>query len=942
MSKLFGLEKKALMSFCSILTLAGCLVGCGGSSEKTADDGVKVIVLQEGQSWHDVVSSSAATSSAASSDSSAGSVDLSTDPVNEGDPLFVRSSNTSQNIAGFEFCCAKYGTYEVHDFTDATGDFKKLDGGFWGSEVQGAIGERVFSSYGDGYDDAQDLSAAQVGGSATGAIKSPEFIIDSKYINFLVGGGSNRFDAINATAVVLIVDGVVVRQSHGKNEEKKIVWDSWDVSQFKGKAAKIEFIDMHPDDKSDSAVPYILADQFRAANKAAVAPAADSAVSYASAPVAADPATVGEQLFKRAADLNQNIAGFEFCCGKYDTYQNHSFIATGDFIRFDGGQWAADIGNKLGDRVFASYGQGFNDSSDSAGKWYGWEAVGTLTSPTFKINSPYINFMTAGGVNRYNTEHATAVVLRVNGKVVRQATGNGKEKELSWVSWDVSALQGQNAVVEIIDKHDNSVDDSTFPFILVDEFKQADQAAAKPVIDSVVNDANQTESLATLNIGDPNPFYKDGTYYVYYLMNSGKHSWFLSKTTDLLTATFPVEVLSASGDASQQDQWLGSGSILKDQSNNFHLFYTGHNANLTPVEAVMHAAAADGSLLRWNTQAAPNFSGTANYSNFDFRDPKVFWNDAEQNYWMLITSRYQSNAAIGLYTSTDLKSWTPQSPLYKEASPLNLEVADYLVVGGTSFITYSDQRDASRQVKYLQKSGADWVKPAANDALDGKYFYAGRSASSGTETLMFGWVPHKKGHNDSGIQDWGGDLMIHQMAKTASGELAVMMPEKLKTSMVTALPITLAWTEGTATANATSIELLANSKFVLDSLADKNRISLKATSANANAVFGVQLREAASGKLAYIKIDGANDKASFFMDGDAANSDNPSVSVPVDLTVGVDLDIVLDPKAGVGVVYINNFRALSFRLYALPKYQVGVYSEGSAVSVTNLNRYKAN
>ena len=55
---------------------------------------------------------------------------------------------------------------------------------------------------------------------------------------------------------------------------------------------------------------------------------------------------------------------------------------------------------------------------------------------------------------------------------------------------------------------------------------------------------------------------------------------------------------------------------------------------------------------------------------------------------------------------------------------------------------------------------------------------------------------------------------------------------------------------------------------------------------------------------------------------------------------GVALDILLDPLAGVGAVYINQDKALSFRLYELADYDVGIYSQNATVTVSGLQRYK--
>ncbi|ARU26693.1 hypothetical protein [Cellvibrio sp. PSBB006] len=927
--------------FIGILPLVLTLSGCGSDDNPIdKDSDVALIILEEGQTVDDVIasrSSSSTNSSGSSSSADTTDVIITDEPATEGKRLFVRSSDENQNIAGFEFCCGGYDTYQEHEFTHATGDFAQLDGGFWASEINGAVGERVFSSYGDGFDDDLDSTAAQIGPAATGSIMSPPFVIDTAYINFLVGGGGNRFDAANATAVVLVIDGVVVRQSHGKNLDKAVAWDTWDVTDLAGQTAAVKFIDFHPDDSSDSAIAYILADEFRAANKAAVVPAAESKVSTSALVIVPAPETAGTALFQRLNNAEQNIAGFEFCCGGYDTYQNHSFLASGDFLRFDGGQWAGDITNKLGDRVFASYGQAFANSQDNVGSYYGWEATGRLHTPTFAITSPYINFLVGGGTNRFDSENATAVVLRVNGKIVRHATGNGLEAELSWATWDVSGLMGQAAVIEIIDAHDNSSDDGSFPFILLDEFRQANSAAATPATDSVISTPAGHEQPLVLDLGDPNPFYKDGVYYIYYLQNSGFHPWYLVKTDDLLTSTYPQEVIRASGDAAARDRWVGSGSVLQDQEGEPHLFYTGHNTSISPVEAVMHATATDKTLVNWTLQTANTFSGSSGYSDFDFRDPLVFWNEAAQKYWMLITSRYTSQAAIGLYTSDDLNSWSAATPLYTEVSPLNLEVPDYFSLQGTPFMVYSDQRDSSRQVKYLQQSGETWIKPAY-DALDGKAFYAARTAGSAEERLLFGWVTHKNGRNNSGGPVWGGDLMVHQVHKQDNGELIVALPDKLRTGLATPVELTRVIAEG-ATDNLTAVDLTPNGHFTLMELGEKNRLSMHVTSANANASFGIQLRHADTSELAMINIDAANNQAIFYLEGDASNPDNPVVNAPLNTQEGVEIEILLDPAAGVGAVYMNNYRALSFRLYGLGDYQVGVYAADDAISVADLARF---
>ncbi|WP_371582796.1 GH32 C-terminal domain-containing protein [Streptomyces sp. NBC_01314] len=80
------------------------------------------------------------------------------------------------------------------------------------------------------------------GDASTGTLTSPEFTLDKKHINFLIGGGNHPADSDNPTAVELLVDGQVVRSSTGKDGEA-LNWASWDVGELAGKKAQIRIVD---------------------------------------------------------------------------------------------------------------------------------------------------------------------------------------------------------------------------------------------------------------------------------------------------------------------------------------------------------------------------------------------------------------------------------------------------------------------------------------------------------------------------------------------------------------------------------------------------------------------------------------------------------------------------------------------------------------------------
>ncbi|WP_037681727.1 glycoside hydrolase family 32 protein [Streptomyces griseus] len=80
------------------------------------------------------------------------------------------------------------------------------------------------------------------GDASTGTLTSPEFTIDKRYVNFLIGGGDHPAGSADPTAVELLVDGQAVRSATGKDAEA-LDWASWDVSDLAGKKARIRIVD---------------------------------------------------------------------------------------------------------------------------------------------------------------------------------------------------------------------------------------------------------------------------------------------------------------------------------------------------------------------------------------------------------------------------------------------------------------------------------------------------------------------------------------------------------------------------------------------------------------------------------------------------------------------------------------------------------------------------
>ena len=106
-------------------------------------------------------------------------------------------------------------------------------------EISGFEGKGLATSYQDGDE-------------PTGTITSPEFTIERDHIVFLISGGESR----RRTCMNLLVDGEVVRRAAGA-ESNVLDWEDWDVSELKGKIARIQIVDSRRGDWGHISIDHI-------------------------------------------------------------------------------------------------------------------------------------------------------------------------------------------------------------------------------------------------------------------------------------------------------------------------------------------------------------------------------------------------------------------------------------------------------------------------------------------------------------------------------------------------------------------------------------------------------------------------------------------------------------------------------------------------------------
>jgi len=114
------------------------------------------------------------------------------------------------------------------------GDWKATGEAFGPGPAQGQLGDQ---NPVDGYRGRGLVNSYYHGDATTGTLTSPEFEVTQPFLNFLIGGGSQK-----ETRMDLLVAGKVVRTASGADAER-LKWSSWDVREFINQKAVLQIVD---------------------------------------------------------------------------------------------------------------------------------------------------------------------------------------------------------------------------------------------------------------------------------------------------------------------------------------------------------------------------------------------------------------------------------------------------------------------------------------------------------------------------------------------------------------------------------------------------------------------------------------------------------------------------------------------------------------------------
>ena len=265
---------------------------------------------------------------------------------------------------------------------------------------------------------------------------------------------------------------------------------------------------------------------------------------------------------------------------------------------------------------------------------------------------------------------------------------------------------------------------------------------------------------------DPIPFFWKGDYHVFYLRGAaGKVPWEHIVSRDLVHWKELPAALVCDGEPTGPDGGaMFTGSVVEGLGR-FHIFYTGDNgANPKGTEFIMHATSPD--LVTWTKHPediiAPDGILYKNARVRDFRDPYVFWNEGERQFWMVFFGNDAKTGAgvQGLAVSKDLRHWKFRPPL---AGAGGQECPDLFPIGGRWCLIGGDHFSVAGQPR------GPYSPPPVSPSIDRPFIYAAKRTFDGHRHVWTGWLWDRSPRSDKGQPCWGGTQCLPRELYAGSG-----------------------------------------------------------------------------------------------------------------------------------------------------------------------------
>ena len=454
-------------------------------------------------------------------------------------------------------------------------------------------------------------------------------------------------------------------------------------------------------------------------------------------------------------------------------------------------------------------------------------------------------------------------------------------------------------------------------------------------------------------VGDVIPWQEDGIFHLFYLRETRRTPaegmpWHRVVTEDLAGFQELGEAIG-SGGTSADDFNVYTGSIVLEADGTHHAFYTGQNPAKTgkdgrPLQLVMHATSNDG-MHTWQRRPQDTFGATDGYETGDWRDPFVFWDEEAQLWRMLITARRAEGPArrrgvIAQCVSSDLVRWEPAEPFWDPQRYVAMECPEVFQWGEWWYLVYSEFSDAfTTRYRMSRSQHGPWIVPE-HDTLDGRAFYAAKSAGRDCRRFFFGWIASREGARDDGAWQWAGTMAVLEADQRPDGTLAFHPTDGLRDTLDTEIA------DGAGIAAGTLLDAPSSRAEVLTSTDAPSafRSVVRFGISDGTTECGVLLRASADGDEAYVlRLEPKRGRLVFDRwprrstgtEQWQISGDVPfaiELERPCHLEPGVhELEVIVD--GDICVATVDNATVLSTRIYDRPTGRLGVFVGEGTVTI---------
>lgn len=297
----------------------------------------------------------------------------------------------------------------------------------------------------------------------------------------------------------------------------------------------------------------------------------------------------------------------------------------------------------------------------------------------------------------------------------------------------------------------------------------------------------------TAAAGDPIPFRIGDETHLFYLSSPGgtedypervRTTWQHARSTDLVEWEELPAAVAPGQPGAYDGGGIWTGSIV-EKDGLYYLFYTGHHVGAENPQTICLATSDD--LITFTKHPAnPVLLPTPRYESVDWRDPYVFYNEAEGVWWMLIATRLATGphwrrGAVALATSPDLLEWTvEEEPFYTPGDTYCPECPELWKLEDHWYLVYSRFSEDVGTIYRVAEDPRGPFRIPTNESLGDRRWYAAKSAPHADGRVFFGWVHDRVERDGAPRWLWGGDFALPRIVSaTSSGDLVVRAADRV-------------------------------------------------------------------------------------------------------------------------------------------------------------------